>query len=79
MYPGITERLTREMQDYVRGDHAERVKVVAQPDRKYATWIGGSIVASTVGTGRKWVTKAEYDEVGPGAVHRLFGVGRGTG
>lgn len=39
-------------------------------ERKYAVWIGGSILSSLTTFQDMWVTKAEYDESGPGIVHR---------
>ncbi|KAL3701300.1 hypothetical protein R1sor_019322 [Riccia sorocarpa] len=47
-----------------------RVKVVAPPERKYSVWIGGSILAGLSTFQAMWVTKAEFDESGPGIVHR---------
>jgi len=46
------------------------VKIVAPPERKYSVWIGGSILASLSTFEDMWVTKDEYDESGPGIVHR---------
>lgn len=34
-------------------------------ERKYSTWIGGSILASLGTFHQMWVSKAEYEEVGP--------------
>ena len=81
MYHGLVERLNKEFQDllHVSGRVEEGVRVGAQPDRKYATWIGGSIMASRVASERSWITKADYDEVGPGVVHRLFRSETATG
>lgn len=47
-----------------------QVKVVAPPERKYSVWIGGSILASLSTFQNLWVSKQEYDETGPGIVHR---------
>ena len=46
------------------------VKVVAPPGRKYATWIGGSILASMSSFVDNWISKDLYEEYGPGIVHR---------
>jgi actin-related protein len=44
--------------------------VRAPPERKYATWIGGSIMASLSTFQSFWMAKEEYDESGPAIVHR---------
>lgn len=46
------------------------IKVIATPERKYSTWIGGSILASLSNFKEMWISKDEYDEFGPGIVHR---------
>jgi len=45
------------------------VKVIAQPERKYSVWIGGSIAASFSTFQQMWISRAEYDEYGPVIVH----------
>ncbi|KAJ7663014.1 hypothetical protein B0H17DRAFT_1171585 [Mycena rosella] len=40
-----------------------KVKIVAPPERKYSVWIGGTFQ-------NLWCSKQEYDESGPGIVHR---------
>jgi len=47
-----------------------QIKIVAPPERKYSVWIGGSILASLSTFQNLWVSKQEYDESGPGIVHR---------
>ena len=47
-----------------------RLKIVAPPERKYSVWIGGSILASLSTFQQMWISKEEYDESGPGIVHR---------
>merc|ERR1712224_755896 len=56
MYPGIQDRLTKE--------------VVAPPERKYSVWIGGSILSSLATFQSMWITKEEFEDAGPGIVHR---------
>jgi len=68
MYEGLSERLTREVSDLA--PHAMKVKVVAPPERKYSVWIGGSILSSLSTFSDMWVRKEEYDESGPGIVHK---------
>ena len=47
-----------------------KVKIVAPRKRKYSVWIGGSILASLSTFQNLWCSKQEYDESGPGIVHR---------
>ncbi|TMW59077.1 hypothetical protein Poli38472_007222 [Pythium oligandrum] len=68
MFPGITERLTKELIALV--PPSMKIKVIAPPERKYSVWIGGSILASLATFQQMWISKAEYDESGPSIVHR---------
>ena len=45
-------------------------RIIAPPERKYSVWIGGSILASLSTFQQMWISKQEYDEAGPGIVHR---------
>jgi actin len=49
---------------------APRIKVIAPPERKYSVWIGGSILASLSTFQNAWITKEEYEEIGPTVVDR---------
>ena len=68
MYPGIQERLQKDITSMA--PPSVKVKVIAPPERKYSVWIGGSILASLSTFQQMWITKQEYDESGPGIVHR---------
>jgi len=68
MFPGLTERLTKEVQNLVPG--SVKVKVTAPQERKYSVWIGGSVLSSLATFQTMWVTKQEYEETGPSIVHR---------
>lgn len=68
MFPGIDERMTKEI--VILAPAANKIKVVANPERRYSTWIGGSILASLSTFQPMWITKAEYEESGPSIVHR---------
>ena len=48
----------------------EEVKVIASPERKFAVWIGGSILSSISTFESMWITKTEYEESGATIVHR---------
>ena len=48
----------------------EEVKVIASPERKYAAWIGGSIISSISTFEGMWITKAEFKEFGENIVNK---------
>jgi len=68
MYEGIGERMTEELKKLA--PQSMKIKVIAPPERKYSVWIGGSILSSLSTFQNMWITKGEYDESGPGIVHR---------
>ena len=68
MFNGIGERMTKEIATYAQS--TMKVKCAAPPERKYSVFTGGSILSSLASFGSMWITKAEYDEAGPGIVHR---------
>jgi len=68
MYPGIQERMEKEIKGLA--PPTMKIKVVAPPERKYSVWIGGSILSSLSTFDNMWIKKEEYDESGPGIVHR---------
>eukprot|EP00587_Corethron_hystrix_P000392 CAMPEP_0113318572 /NCGR_PEP_ID=MMETSP0010_2-20120614/13091_1 /TAXON_ID=216773 ORGANISM="Corethron hystrix, Strain 308" /NCGR_SAMPLE_ID=MMETSP0010_2 /ASSEMBLY_ACC=CAM_ASM_000155 /LENGTH=378 /DNA_ID=CAMNT_0000175909 /DNA_START=97 /DNA_END=1233 /DNA_ORIENTATION=+ /assembly_acc=CAM_ASM_000155 len=68
MFPGISERMSKEISNLAPA--SIKVKIVAPPERKYSVWIGGSILASLSTFQSMWISKEEYDESGPGIVHR---------
>jgi len=68
MFKDIDARLQAELEALAPA--AMKIKVVAPPERKYSVWIGGSILSSLSTFQNMWIYKAEYDESGPGIVHR---------
>jgi len=68
MFKQIDQRLKDELDKL--SPQTMTVKIVAPPERKYSVWIGGSILASLSTFEEMWVSKEEYDESGPGIVHR---------
>ncbi len=66
-YRGMAARVEKEM-TAVAAATGDAVSVVALPERKYAAWLGGSILASLESFRSDWVTKATYDECGPALV-----------
>ena len=68
MFPGIADRMQKELM--ALSPTSMKIKIVAPPERKYSVWIGGSILASLSTFQNLWCSKQEYDESGPGIVHR---------
>ncbi|KAK4535788.1 hypothetical protein CDCA_CDCA06G1813 [Cyanidium caldarium] len=68
MLSGMPERLRMELQKRVPAN--VKVKVVAPPDRKYAVFQGGSVLAGLETFQQMWITREEYEEFGANIVHR---------
>ena len=68
LFAGLPERLERELT--VLAPATSRVKVSGFADRKYAAWIGGSMLACLSLFEQTCIPQEEYDECGPAIVHR---------
>ena len=68
MFEGLADRLEKEIT--ALAPPTMKVKIVAPPERKYANWVGGSILASLTIFPQMVITKEEYEEAGPSIVHR---------
>eukprot|EP01105_Mastigella_eilhardi_P018376 TRINITY_DN4244_c0_g1_i1.p1 TRINITY_DN4244_c0_g1~~TRINITY_DN4244_c0_g1_i1.p1 ORF type:complete len:1146 (+),score=215.48 TRINITY_DN4244_c0_g1_i1:73-3510(+) len=68
LFPGMAERLQKDLT--ALAPSSMRVKVIAPPERKYSSWIGGSILGSLSTFPEMAISKQEYDEYGPAIVHR---------
>lgn len=68
MFAGIASRIQKEVESL--SPPSMKVKVIAPPERQYSVWIGGSILSSLSTFQQMWVSKSEYDEMGPSIVHR---------
>ena len=69
MFPGFSDRLENEVRLKALPP-VMKIKVIAPPERKYSTWIGGSLLASLATFQELWITKQEYEEFGPSIVSR---------
>ena len=69
MYNGLPERFFKEIKNLVDDSLKEEIKTISSPERKYATWIGGSLLADS-SSDSMWITKSEYEEFGDLIVHR---------
>ena len=68
MLPGFSERIQKEIVNLA--PPKSNVKVVCPPERKYSTWIGGTILSSIQRS--NWIGRAQYDEEGPSVVSTRF-------
>ncbi|KAF8572524.1 hypothetical protein P879_01030 [Paragonimus westermani] len=68
LFPGLTDRAQKELSNLA--PKAIKIKLISPPERKYSVWVGGSILASLSSFSPMWITKDEYEETGPGIVHR---------
>ncbi|OLL23656.1 Actin-2 [Neolecta irregularis DAH-3] len=67
MTKGFGDRLLNEIRKIAVKD--TKIKIFAPPERKYSTWIGGSILASLSTFRKMWVSAEEYQE-DPEVIHR---------
>lgn len=68
MFSGIVDRMYKEIINLA--PPTVKVKVVAPPERMFSVWVGASILSSLSSFQSHWLTKAEYEEAGPGIVHK---------
>ena len=68
MFSGIDQRMQKDM--IALAPSSVKVKIISPPERKYSVWIGGSILASLSTFQSMWISKKEFEEAGPGIVHR---------
>ena len=72
MYKGLKERFTHDLKYFSRESEKEEIKVIALPERKYASWIGATILSTYSSFKNMWINKNEYDEYGCNLIHRKF-------
>ncbi|KAI0932217.1 Actin-2, variant 2 [Taiwanofungus camphoratus] len=67
---GFGDRLLNEVKKLALKDI--KIKIYAPPERKYSTWIGGSILAGLNTFKKMWVSAEEYQE-DPDIIHKKLG------
>lgn len=67
LYPFLSDRLESMVAKLVSS--ATKIDISTRPERKFSTWIGGSILASVSTFEQMWINKEEYEEQGPLIVH----------
>ncbi|XP_071954669.1 actin-like protein 6A [Antedon mediterranea] len=68
---GFSDRLMRELQ--TRTQNSTKLKIVGSnstSERRFSSWIGGSILASLGTFQQMWISKQEYEESGKACVER---------
>lgn len=68
---GFTDRLNRDLS--AKTPPSMRLKIISatgSAERRFSSWIGGSILASLGSFQQMWISKQEYDEGGKGCVER---------
>lgn len=72
-FPRLLEARIKNLYDWESKGTSSRysrlARVVATPERKYAAWIGGSILTSLSSFESMWMTKTDFEENGPAGVH----------
>ncbi|KAI5288377.1 NuA4 histone acetyltransferase subunit [Ascosphaera acerosa] len=68
--PGFADRLNAELAAMYPRARVRVVAATSPAERKYAAWIGGSIVASLGTFNQAWISRKEYEEHGPGIVEK---------
>ena len=72
LFKGLPERLGIELSKRVIGQEQIVARVDAMPSRRYAAWLGGSILASLKSSQGFWMTNNEYEDNGAERVHYNF-------
>ena len=67
---GFNERLKQELEAMYPGPRVRIFSPGSVVERKFSSWIGGSILASLGTFHQMWISKKEYDEHGPGIVEK---------
>ena len=73
MLSGLRRRLNHELWKLAptgTNINVDSLRASGASGRKYATWRGGALLATHPGFQSMWISKREYDEVGPTIVHR---------
>jgi len=69
MIPGFAERLAHKM-SLLAPNSSIKSRVSAPVDRRYSVWLGGAILSSLSTFQTLWISRDDYDEVGPSIVRK---------
>ena len=73
MFNDLKERFSKEVKALAPLYLQEEVKIISESERKYAAWIGGTVLSSMENFEDLCIKKDEYEEEGPKIVHKKFG------
>merc|ERR1712232_285189 len=68
MFEKFGDRLLNEIRKLAPKDI--KIRISAPPERKFSTWIGGSVLSSLATFKKMWISKEEFEEEGPMIMHR---------
>jgi actin-related protein 7 len=72
--PGLHERVLHDLRSQLPTGLAPKLsflpEYMLQPTPQFTAWLGGAIMAKMVAYNSHFMIKAEYEEIGPSAVHR---------
>merc|ERR1712217_730662 len=75
MFPGFTERLSKDLQSYAPTASKANIRVVSSKDQKFAVWSGAQVFASLRSMQEdQWMTIEDYDEYGVSFIHDKIAV-----
>lgn len=69
LFSGMIERLEKELKAI--SPSIMKINILGNAERGTSAWHGGSIMATNSGLVNNWITKSQYDEVGPSIVTTL--------
>ncbi|XP_068147042.1 actin-like protein 53D [Drosophila tropicalis] len=68
LFPNIEQRLRQDLIEMTPAN--VRVKIIANPERRFSVWTGGAVLASLSSFQKMWIDAKEYNDVGSSIVHR---------
>ncbi|NXI61279.1 ACT1 protein, partial [Anseranas semipalmata] len=68
LFRGFKERLLKDLQTVIPS--TTPIKIISPKDRMYSVWVGASLLASLTAFRNMWVTREDYNEVGPAVLQR---------
>uniref|UniRef100_A0A3B5ME72 Uncharacterized protein n=1 Tax=Xiphophorus couchianus TaxID=32473 RepID=A0A3B5ME72_9TELE len=68
LFSGISDRMKKEISHLA--PPTVKIQIFAPAERQFSVWNGGSVLASLSSFQQMWISKQEYEESGPGVVHR---------
>jgi len=75
MFPGFSERLTRDLRSFAPTASQANIRVVQSKDQKFAVWSGAQVFASLRSMQEEqWMTIEDYDEYGVSFIHDKIAV-----